>query len=125
MWSALALLTLGLVPAWIGWRKRKPFFVWWLYGAVLPMLALPHALWLAPRHPFLAPRTPRNTLRYCGACATYPTDAARICPSCGAELPPRASAPSFEWEMALIVAATAAIVLVCVHVLIRVRALFG
>ncbi len=125
MWSALALLALGLVPGWIGYRKQRSFFVWWLYGTILPMLALPHALWLPPRHPFFSPRTPRTTLRHCGACATYPSDAARICPSCGAELPSHMRPQSFEWEMALIVAATAAIVLVCIHILLRVRAFLG
>jgi hypothetical protein len=113
MWTALLLIALGLLPASIAYKKHKSFFTWWLYGIVLPFIALPHALLLPPVHPFLAPRTPRTVLRYCDKCGQYPNDAATICASCGAELP---TVPErrgyFEWEAAIIVGSSIAMVVV-------------
>jgi hypothetical protein len=35
---------LGVIPAMIAERKGRRGFVWWIYGTVLFILALPHAL---------------------------------------------------------------------------------
>lgn len=42
----LALLLFGLIPALIAYGKEHNFLIWWGYGAVLPIVALPHALLL-------------------------------------------------------------------------------
>jgi hypothetical protein len=44
-WLVLAVL-LGLLPAAIAQSKGKSFVAWWLYGAALFIVALPHALML-------------------------------------------------------------------------------
>lgn len=38
------LVLLGLVPASIARLKGRSFFLWWVYGAALIIVALPHAL---------------------------------------------------------------------------------
>lgn len=38
------LVLLGLIPASIARLKGRSFFVWWIYGAALFIVALPHAL---------------------------------------------------------------------------------
>jgi hypothetical protein len=38
------LALLGLVPASIARSKGRSFFLWWVYGAALFIVALPHAL---------------------------------------------------------------------------------
>jgi|GEM_PF-4194373 hypothetical protein len=42
----LILLLIGLIPALIAQAKGHSFLIWWGYGAVLPIVALPHALLL-------------------------------------------------------------------------------
>lgn len=42
----LLLAALGLLPAWLAGRKGEPFWTWWLYGALLFVVAVPHAIWL-------------------------------------------------------------------------------
>jgi hypothetical protein len=42
--TACAIIVLGLIPAAIARRKGHPFLLWWLYGAVLFAVALPHAI---------------------------------------------------------------------------------
>ncbi len=34
----------GLIPAAIARRKGRDLWRWWVYGALLPFVALPHAL---------------------------------------------------------------------------------
>ena len=43
--AVLAAL-LGLIPAYIAHRKRWPFVAWWIYGMLLFVIALPHAIFL-------------------------------------------------------------------------------
>ena len=35
---------IGLIPAAIAQGKGKSFFLWWIYGAAIFIVALPHAL---------------------------------------------------------------------------------
>jgi hypothetical protein len=37
-------IVLGLIPAMIAQNKGKDFFTWWVYGALLLIVAIPHAL---------------------------------------------------------------------------------
>jgi hypothetical protein len=39
---------LGLIPALIARGKGRPFAIWWVYGFLLFIVALPHALLLKP-----------------------------------------------------------------------------
>ncbi len=49
LFLAIAALTLlGLIPAYIAWRKGRNFFDWWFFGAGLFPIALPMALLLKP-----------------------------------------------------------------------------
>jgi hypothetical protein len=41
-------ILLGLIPAYIGQTKGENFFLWWLYGSILFIIALIHSLLLKP-----------------------------------------------------------------------------
>jgi hypothetical protein len=43
----LAVL-IGIIPAFIARNKGKNFFLWWFYGFMLFIVALPHSLWIQP-----------------------------------------------------------------------------
>jgi hypothetical protein len=44
----IVLVLIGLIPAAIAQRKGESFVVWWIYGALLFIMALPHALLKKP-----------------------------------------------------------------------------
>ncbi len=66
---------IGLLPASIAHRKGRNFFVWWAFGALLWIIALPASL-LIKRQPD----------RVCSFCAEEIKLAASVCPHCRHEL---------------------------------------
>lgn len=44
----IAAALIGLIPAFIAQKKGHSFGLWWLYGAALFIIALPHALIMKP-----------------------------------------------------------------------------
>ncbi|RPI30553.1 MAG: hypothetical protein EHM70_13610 [Chloroflexota bacterium] len=44
----LAAMALGVIPAFIAYRKGRNFFDWWFFGTGLLIVALPLALWIKP-----------------------------------------------------------------------------
>jgi hypothetical protein len=49
MLEFLVIATLiGLLPAYLAQQKGRSFGLWWIYGALLFIVALPHALVMKP-----------------------------------------------------------------------------
>lgn len=44
----ISLAGLGRIPGYIARRKGYSFGIWWLYGALAPVAALPHSIFLKP-----------------------------------------------------------------------------
>jgi len=44
-------LGMGLLPAARAHYKGRNFFAWWLYGTLIWIVAMPHAILLSPRSP--------------------------------------------------------------------------
>jgi zinc ribbon protein len=70
---------LGLIPAAIAQHKGHPFLTWWLFGALLLIVALPWSLVL------------RDERRKCPYCAEPIKGEAQVCPHCQRELTPAAA----------------------------------
>lgn len=109
----LIALVLGCIPGAIAQSKGRSFVGWWLYGAALFVIALPHSLLLerhsapgnmrqpSPPPPSPPPQAPRPrgtistptpapqppTLKTCPDCAEQVQAAARICRFCRYEFP--------------------------------------
>lgn len=47
----LAVVVLGLIPAFIASSKGHNFIVWWLFGSLLFIIALPVAILIQPNRP--------------------------------------------------------------------------
>jgi hypothetical protein len=76
----LAVL-LGLIPATIARNKGKNFAVWWFYGAMLFIVALPHALWIKPENHKVKQET--EGMKKCFYCSESINSDAKVCQYCG------------------------------------------
>ena len=83
---------MGLIPAFIAYRKGRSFGLWWIYGAMIFIVALFHSLLLKPLvkraepvektvAPAPEPALPEGT-RYCSFCGQLIDELAVRCPVC-------------------------------------------
>ncbi len=80
---------LGSIPAMIAKSKGREAFVWWIYGTLLFIVALPHSLLLNRDQAALDREAIYNgSMRKCPACAELVRREAKICRYCQTELTP-------------------------------------
>jgi hypothetical protein len=73
----IAIILIGLIPAAIASSKGYNFFLWWLYGSAIFIVALPHSLLIGPG----------GLKRKCPFCAETIRSEAIVCPHCQRDLP--------------------------------------
>src|SRR6516162_1289712 len=89
MLSVIVLELLGLGPAAIASAKGKNFVVWWIYGAALFIVALPHALIMrTDRQALEQKELATGNTRKCPYCAELIKREAKVCRYCQRELEP-------------------------------------
>lgn len=77
----LAVL-LGLIPAAITRSKGRSFGLWWLYGALIFIVALPHALIMRADNQAVEARAVGEGMNKCSQCAEMIKAEAKICRYC-------------------------------------------
>ena len=83
----LLAIVVGLIPAFIAHRKGRSFFGFWIYGALLFIVALPHAIVMRPNQAQLEARLLSDGMNQkCPECAEIIKREARVCRHCGAVL---------------------------------------
>lgn len=80
----IVAIVIGLLPAAIAKSKGRNFALWWLYGAALFIVALPHALLMsADERGLERAALATGAVRKCPACAELIKAEAKVCRYCG------------------------------------------
>jgi hypothetical protein len=79
---------IGLIPASIARNKGYSFGVWWFYGAMLFIVALPHALLMKPNQGGVESKLQGEGMRKCPRCAEMIRTEATKCRYCSSDLQP-------------------------------------
>lgn len=74
---------IGLLPAAIAREKGYSFLTWWAYGALLFIVALPHAIIMKPNPAGVDARNAEIGMKKCPECAESVRAEANKCRFCG------------------------------------------
>jgi hypothetical protein len=77
---------IGLVPGAIAQSKGHSFVLWWIYGAMLFIIALPHSLLLKQNAAGLERKQLSEGMKKCSSCAEMIKSEAVVCRFCGREV---------------------------------------
>jgi len=80
----ITALIIGIIPAMIAKSKGRDFFLWYIYGVAMFILALPHALLIKDTSPTSKDITPETHMR-CPDCKEFVRIGAKKCKHCGCE----------------------------------------
>lgn len=81
------VILIGLIPAMVASKKGHSFPLWWIYGSLLFIIALPHALLIKPAIETIERQQAAQGLKKCPFCAEMIKPDARVCRYCGRDLP--------------------------------------
>jgi hypothetical protein len=76
---------LGLIPAMIAKSKGRSFGLWWFYGAMLFIIALPHSLIMSADKNFIESKQLSEGMKKCPHCAEIVKKEAKVCRYCNRE----------------------------------------
>lgn len=84
----LVAVLIGLIPAIVAQGKGRNFVLWWLYGAGLFIVALPHSLIMKANPQDLEQKQISDGMQKCPHCAEYVKPDAKVCRYCNRDIHP-------------------------------------
>ena len=91
--TLLFAMALGFIPGTIARKKGHDFIAWWLFGAILFIIALPMALLLD------AKAASRNSgTKHCPYCSAKMKTSVMECPKCHRSQPAIGAATDASWQ---------------------------
>lgn len=82
----LLAILIGLIPAAIAQSKGRNFVAWWLYGALLFIVALPHSLLIKKDRTALERQSLSEGMKKCRFCGELIKEDAQVCRFCTRDL---------------------------------------
>jgi RNA polymerase subunit RPABC4/transcription elongation factor Spt4 len=98
--AILSALLIGLIPAYIAKDKGRNFLLWWLYGTLLFIVAMLHALLMKADSKTQEAKALADGGRKCPHCAEVVKAEAKVCRFCQRDLPPETVAAVLIGDMA-------------------------
>lgn len=95
----IGAVLIGLIPAAIAQKKGYNFFMWWLFGAALFIVALPVSLIMSPDPKAMEERKKGEGYRKCPKCAEWIKEEAIVCKHCGYNASSSNSVGAYEDEI--------------------------
>jgi hypothetical protein len=79
-------LLIGLIPAFIAQGKGRSFVLWWIYGALIFIVALPHSLIMKANQQFIEKQQLSEGMKKCPFCAEMIKQDATVCRYCSRDV---------------------------------------
>ncbi len=83
----IILFVLALIPAFIASNKGRSFILWYIYGLLLLIIAIPHSLIISKTQEQVKKEMVNTGYQECPFCKEPVKVGATVCPHCRRELP--------------------------------------